>query len=494
MAAPRRPRFSLRTLALTSTVLFGVLVVALAGGLTWTSTLIWRSAQDTERDTRAIMVTSEIDRTLREYQRLGNLFVATRDPEVEAIRSVRESDLRRLLLETQQHVEDAAEARLVAELSDQVGAYSSERRALEAQGLPLEQLVRASRSSFEGALASSASLRRQNETDLRQTQRDTERVLRFERLLAISSTALLIAGLVFVVLGVRWLVVRPIFELRDAMRRFRRGDADAKAREGPAHEVHELASTFNEMADTITHQRRDQLTFLAGVAHDLRNPLSTLRLAVQTLGHDAARIKPEQVQRLDRQIDRLARMVNDLLDATRIEAGQLELRLEDMDLRESARAVVDLYAASTTTHDLMLRAPDSPVILRGDPLRVEQVISNLLSNAIKYSPAGGPVEVSVSAYKAEAELAVSDRGVGIPQEEIEDVFLPFRRRRATADIVPGVGLGLSIVRRIVVAHGGRIDVESTPGIGSTFRVRLPLVAIAEREREDPREEPRPETR
>jgi signal transduction histidine kinase len=169
-------------------------------------------------------------------------------------------------------------------------------------------------------------------------------------------------------------------------------------------------------------------------------------------------------------------MVGDLLDATRIEAGELALRLTALDLRTAAQAMIDLFTPAATAHRITLKAPDRAVLIRGDALRIEQVISNLLSNAIKYSPAGGPVDVAVSQTDREAELSVADRGSGIPAEEIANMFLPFRRLPATSQI-RGVGLGLSVVARIVSAHGGRIEVESTPGVGSTFRVRLPLAAV-----------------
>ncbi|MCW8137778.1 MAG: ATP-binding protein [Planctomycetota bacterium] len=119
-----------------------------------------------------------------------------------------------------------------------------------------------------------------------------------------------------------------------------------------------------------------------------------------------------------------------------------------------ARAVVELYAPTTQTHQVTLSCPEGAVRVRGDGLRLEQVVSNLVSNAIKFAPDGGPVEVSVAARGEEAEVAVSDRGVGIRPEDVDDVFLPFRRRAAA--VAPGAGLGLSIVRRIVAAHGGRV--------------------------------------
>lgn len=496
MAAAYRSRISVRTLAVASTILFGVLVVALAIAMTWASKRVWDAGRDAERHLRGVTVSSEIERTLHEYHRLWNLFLATRDPEADALRMAKKSDLDRRLLEMHEHVEGAEAVQLLSDASRHVAAYLAEGESLEARELPLEQVVRAIRPSLERALASSATLHEYKETRLRQAERAAARMLRLEVRLALGVTAFLVAGLISVVLGVRALVLRPIFALGDAMRRFRAGDVEVRAHGGAARETRELAATFNEMAETIAKQRRDQLTFLAGVAHDLRNPLAALKMAAQMLERDRAPVTPGRIQRIDQQIDRLARMVDDLLDATRIEAGQLDLQLEALDLREPARAMVELYAPTTTTHEVILRAPDHPVIVRGDPLRIEQVLSNLLSNAIKYSPAGGPVEVAVTAGDTEAELAVSDRGIGISPDELRNIFQPFRRRRATAGVMPGAGLGLSIVRRIVGAHGGRVDVESVPGEGSTFRVRLPLVAVLEREREERRhcEEPRPEAR
>jgi signal transduction histidine kinase len=260
------------------------------------------------------------------------------------------------------------------------------------------------------------------------------------------------------------------------MARFRRGDSVARAGDARLSEVSELAATFNEMADAIVQTRRDQVTFLAAVAHDLRSPLQALKMGVHVLARETKPIAPQRCARLERQIDRLTRMVGDLLDATRIEAGELALHLTEFDLRTAAQAMIDLFTPTATEHGITLKAPDRAVLIRGDSLRIEQVISNLLSNAIKYSPAGGPVEVAVSQTDREAELSVSDRGWGIPAEEIANMFLPFRRLPATSQI-RGVGLGLSVVARIVSAHGGRIEVESTPGVGSTFRVRLPLAAV-----------------
>jgi two-component system, OmpR family, sensor histidine kinase MtrB len=119
------------------------------------------------------------------------------------------------------------------------------------------------------------------------------------------------------------------------------------------------------------------------------------------------------------------------------------------------------------------------VVVCADPLRIDQVVSNLLSNAIKYSPDGGDIEVLVETTAREAVISVRDQGVGIGAEEMPHVFAPFRRGKGSVEVAPGTGLGLSVVRRIVEAHGGRVQVESAIGRGSTFRVWLPLVAPSE---------------
>jgi signal transduction histidine kinase len=237
--------------------------------------------------------------------------------------------------------------------------------------------------------------------------------------------------------------------------------------------LREAIEAFNEMTTALRMQRAAQLAYLGGVAHDLRNPLSAVSMALELV-----RTEPSEEQRanavelVDRQVARLARMVGDLLDATRIEAGQLELHTTPVELRALCREVVDLYRATARGQEIAVRAPEEPVVVDADPLRVEQVIGNLVSNAIKYSPRGGPIDVVVRGDAAHAVLEVSDRGIGMSREQIADLFVPFRR--SAKDVAPGVGLGLSVVLRIVRAHGGSIEVESELGAGSTFRVTLPL--------------------
>jgi two-component system, OmpR family, sensor histidine kinase MtrB len=272
-------------------------------------------------------------------------------------------------------------------------------------------------------------------------------------------------------------VFRPLLDISQAMRRFGGGRKRTRAPEDGPTELREMARTFNEMANSLSRQQEEQLTFLAGVAHDLRNPLSALKMSAALI-NSGRPLPEERLQKtmalVRRQVARLDRMVGDLLDSTRIEAGRFELSLEERDVRELAREVVELYLAGGSSHDLRLVLPEEPVLLRADATRVEQVLHNLVSNALKYSPVGSRVDVLVERSGEEVVLSVVDRGIGISKEELRGLFTPFRRTGRARETAPGVGLGLSVARRIVEAHRGRIEVDSRAGVGSTFRVRLPL--------------------
>lgn len=296
--------------------------------------------------------------------------------------------------------------------------------------------------------------------------------------IGITAVALLVlvAGLLLWWLRAR--AFRPLWDIARAMETFGTGDLDARAVEAGPAELREVARRFNQMASALAAQRRAQMTFLGGVAHDLRNPLCTLRMAVSALDRDAP---PPDARTRDamgivaRQTGQLERMVSDFLDIAKIEAGELELRMTAQDLRDLAHVVCEQFRGWSLRHPIELVGPDTPVRIRCDELRIEQAITNLLSNAIKYSPDGGPVQVVVSATGGEAVVAVRDRGVGMNPEDQRRIFEPFTRVGLSRESIPGAGLGLYIVNKIVIAHGGRVEVETAPAQGSTFRIHLPLV-------------------
>jgi two-component system sensor histidine kinase MtrB len=195
--------------------------------------------------------------------------------------------------------------------------------------------------------------------------------------------ALLIIGVGGVSIWLAVYAFRPVFAIRNAIEEFAHGNTNARAPERGPTELRMIAAQFNAMADSLARQRENQLAFLAGVAHDLRNPLSVLKLATMTTS-------PERVPIMKRQVDYLDRMVGDLLDASRIEAGQLELRPQQEDARALVCEVYELFRDLSPAHQLSMNVPDGPVMLYCDALRIEQVLNNLVSNAIKYSPQGRP--------------------------------------------------------------------------------------------------------
>jgi signal transduction histidine kinase len=231
-------------------------------------------------------------------------------------------------------------------------------------------------------------------------------------------------------------------------------------------------------------QTRDE--FLSVASHELNTPLTSLKLQVQSLTRtlargDGAALTREKVagivERTDRQLRRLSRLVSDLLDVSRIHARKMTLELEQMELRELVDDVVDRISGEFTQMGMRLDvAPGPQVMGYWDRSRLEQVFLNLLTNALKYG-AGKPVRVEVAADGARVYLSVKDQGVGLREEDRARIFERFERAISASE-ASGLGLGLYIAREIVQAHGGDISVESQPGAGSTFTVSLPLGARA----------------
>ncbi len=244
-----------------------------------------------------------------------------------------------------------------------------------------------------------------------------------------------------------------------------------------------LLNIISTVRDITRFREADVLkdTFISVVSHELKTPVSIIKGYAETLRRPEARRNPalveEMLESITEESDRLARLVDDLLDASRLQAGGLPFRdVEDVDLRFIARRVVERYAPQSAQHRLILdfTPADNFPTVRGDPQRLEQVLDNLVSNAIKYSPRGGIVKIKGEASAVEVVISVRDEGVGIPLEEQERIFTRFHRVVSPETrAVSGTGLGLYLTRAIVQAHGGRCWVDSIPGQGATFYIALP---------------------
>ncbi len=237
-------------------------------------------------------------------------------------------------------------------------------------------------------------------------------------------------------------------------------------------------------AQAAVRQREE---FLSIASHELRTPLATTKAYSQMLvrelgrsGPDGARIR-EYAARVQRQVDRLETLTLELLDAARLQQGRLELRVQATDLVDLVSQVLARFEQAperTPDHTFVLGAP-TPVTGAWDASRLDQVITNLVSNALKYSPEGGEVRVTVRQHDDLAEVRVQDQGIGISAEAQAHLFQPFARLATGNQGIPGVGLGLYITAQIVARHGGQITLDSQPGAGSTFIVRLPLAPPAQ---------------
>jgi signal transduction histidine kinase len=311
---------------------------------------------------------------------------------------------------------------------------------------------------------------------------------------AILVAAGLIAGLTGALLLFSGLIAsmrRPLEELVDAAGRLAGGDLGARVKVGGLSETAALGAAFNEMADQLQIQanQRDQLDrlkdeFVLTASHELRSPLTSVQGFAELLMLDRDSLSPKQVETVEIILDNcrhLARLLNDLLDLARSDAGRLALRLRPTELAPLIEDAVRTMRAQTEIAGQALGErlePDLPLI-DGDDDRIRQILMNLLTNAHEYSPEGASIEVTAHGYGAEVEVAVSDDGPGIPATQLEHIFERFTRGDAgLTQRVGGTGLGLAISKSLVELHGGTIDVESTVGEGSTFRFRLPTRPMA----------------
>jgi signal transduction histidine kinase/CheY-like chemotaxis protein len=227
-------------------------------------------------------------------------------------------------------------------------------------------------------------------------------------------------------------------------------------------------------------RRKDE--FLATLAHELRNPLAPIRMGAQILRMAGADSPAQPVlPMMERQLQHLTRLLDDLLDVSRITRGKVALRVERIDLRHAIQAAIETSrpAIEEMRHVFAASLPDQPLWVDADPIRIAQVISNLLTNAARYTPEGGHIALKAERRGSDVEVRVSDTGYGIPHERLESIFDMFTQLESPiAKPAGGLGIGLSLAKGLVALHHGTIEARSEgPGKGSEFRVRLPAAPI-----------------
>jgi two-component system sensor histidine kinase BaeS len=275
-----------------------------------------------------------------------------------------------------------------------------------------------------------------------------------------------------------WLVGRsvrrmfgPIGEVLEAADRVADGDYSVRVTSRGPGEVRRLGRTFNEMTARIEASDQQRRRLLADVTHELRTPLAVIQGNLEGIADGVYAADEERVGAVLEETRLMARLLDDLQTLSTAEAGALQLTREAIDLRELAVDVTSAFAPQAAAAGIRLASSPADVTeTTADPFRLRQVLENLVANALRVTPPGGDVTIAVARTDREAEIAVTDTGPGIPEEELATVFDRYTRSADSG----GSGLGLAIARSLVEAHGGTITAARAPGAGTTMRVRLPL--------------------
>ena len=287
--------------------------------------------------------------------------------------------------------------------------------------------------------------------------------------LAGSAGVALVTALAGSLLLARW-IARPLWQMESATKAIASGDLDRRLPVTSEDEIGRLAGSINRMGRDLARLEASRREFIAKISHDLRTPLTAIKGSVINLQDTAPAEMQPTLAVMDQQTDRLIRLVNDLLVLSRLQRGGLRLQCAPIDLADVARSATSLVSARAERLGVTLRlelAAQLPLIM-GDADRLQQVVVNLLDNAIKFTPAGGTVQVRLLEDGGQVILHVLDDGRGPTREEMVRAFEPYYRGPEG-----GAGLGLSIAREIVAAHGGRIWLAARPKGGGEAGFSLP---------------------
>jgi signal transduction histidine kinase len=370
-----------------------------------------------------------------------------------------------------------------------VGRFIQQRQDFEdqiARSYQVEMQARVEVAQGTGGRAARATVGQQGErrTELRDEisadTRDTTLLVAAGLLAGLTGALLLFSGLIS---SMR----RPLEELVDAAGQLATGDRSARVEIGGLSETATLGAAFNEMAEELEQEesRREQLDrlkdeFVLTASHELRSPLTSVQGFAELLMLDRDSLTPRQRETVEIILDNcrhLVRLLNDLLDLARSDAGRLQVRPQPTEVAPLIEDVVRTMRAQTEAGNQTLTEdlPPNLPLINVEADRIRQILVNLLTNAHEYSPEGASIWVAARPVGAEVEISVSDDGPGIPADQLERIFDRFTRGDAgLTQRVGGTGLGLAISKSLVELHGGSIGAESTVGQGSTFRVRLPI--------------------
>jgi signal transduction histidine kinase len=284
-----------------------------------------------------------------------------------------------------------------------------------------------------------------------------------------------------------WSLIGPIQRIVGRLAGIASGDFSRHVEVANRDELGDLAGRVNQMNDELQRVYRELETasrhkseFLANMSHELRTPLNAIlgfsQVLEKKLFGELNSKQEEYVEDIHSSGNHLLSLINDVLDLSKVEAGQIELEVAPFSLREAVERGVVMVRERASKNGVALAAEIEPEVqvVSGDERRIRQILFNLLSNAVKFTPAGGRIDVSARLVDGEIQLAVADTGPGIAPEDVDRIFEEFQQTDVGAQHHEGTGLGLALSKRLVELHGGRIWVESEVDAGSRFVFTLPV--------------------
>jgi len=289
------------------------------------------------------------------------------------------------------------------------------------------------------------------------------------------------AGIALVI--ARWLargLTQPLRDMAAAARRLEQGDYTTRVHVRSMDEVGQLAAAFNRMSAELEDLERSRRDLVANVSHELKTPIAAIRAHLENLADGVEQADPDTLQVMLAQTERLSRLVDQLLDLSRLESGEVPFQREAVAIAGLVDRVISEITIGRAIADIRLEA-DVPedLVAEADPERIHQVLFNLADNAVRFTPPGGEIRITGRRRGERIEISVADTGVGIAEEHLPRVFERFYRVDASRSRDDGgTGIGLAIARSIVEGHGGRIVALSDPGRGSTFTFDLPAAVPA----------------
>ncbi len=295
----------------------------------------------------------------------------------------------------------------------------------------------------------------------------------------------LIPVALFLVVGSTILILKPIRQIEDALKRIGDGDFQHPVNVSGPRDLEDLGRQIDWVRMRLMELEEQKTRFLHQVSHELKTPLSAIREGAELMADGAVgELKPAQIEVahiLHENTLRLQRLIEDLLNFHTVQFQRSGIHLEMVRLPAVIQRVADAHRLPMRAKDIRLNVNCPEIALQADENKLEVILDNLLSNAVKFSPAFGEIMISAQAHENEVVLDVTDEGQGVAPAERERVFEPFYQGKARAEAsVKGTGLGLAIVREYVAAHAGRVEILDTHGQGAHFQVRLPAAAPAGR--------------